>query len=63
MKKFFIAVIGIALVSLSACKEEAGEGVLNMKYATIINDENLELNKVYDLDGDSVYFTLINYYI
>ncbi len=63
MKKLFIAVIGIALVSLSACKEEAGEGVLNMKYATIINDENLELNKVYDLDGDSVYFTLINYYI
>ena len=63
MKKLFIAVIGIALLSLSACKEEAGEGILNMKYATIINDENLELNKVYDLDGDSVYFTLINYYI
>ncbi len=63
MKKLFIAVISIALLSLSACKEEAGEGVLNMKYATIINDENLELNKVYDLDGDSVYFTLINYYI
>ena len=63
MKNLFIAVIGIALLSLSACKEEAGEGVLNMKYATIINDENLELNKVYDLDGDSVYFTLINYYI
>lgn len=63
MKKLFIAIVGIALLSLNACKEEAGEGVLTMKYATTINDETLELNKVYDMDGDSVYFTLINYYI
>ena len=63
MKKLFIAVIGIALLSLSACKEEAGEGILNMRYATMINNQTLELDQVYELNGDSVYFTLINYYI
>ncbi|MEJ6694237.1 MAG: hypothetical protein QNK51_00225 [Chitinophagales bacterium] len=63
MKNYFLLIISIALLSIGACKEEQGEGDLNMKYAATLNGGNLELNQTYLLNGDSVYFTLIQYYI
>ncbi len=62
MKNIFFAIMSIALLSLTACSEEAGEGILTLKYAATVNSENLELNKTYVMDGDSVYFTLLQYY-
>lgn len=63
MKNYVFAIMSIALLALSACKEETGEGVLNMKYTATVNNENLTLNKTYLMNGDSVYFTLIQYYV
>jgi len=63
MKNYFLVIISALLISISACKEERGDGDLNLKYAATLNGGNLELNQTYLLNGDSVYFTLIQYYI
>lgn len=64
MKNYFLAILSIAIVGLSSCtEEEVGEGTLTMKYETKINNTPLVLNQTYDMDGDMVYFTLVQYYV
>ena len=63
MKNIFYAIIAIAIFGLNSCKEEAGEGTLKMKYEAKVNNSNLELNKNYTINGDSVYFTMVKFYV
>ena len=60
---FLLVFISALLFTVSSCKEEQGDGILNLKYAASLDGGNLELNQTYILNGDSVYFTLIQYYI
>jgi hypothetical protein len=66
MKNIFYAFIAIALFGLNSCDEdavEAGEGTLTMKYEAKVNNIDLELNRNYLINGDSVYFTTVKFYV
>ena len=63
MKNIFYTILAIAIFSLNSCKEEVGEGTLMMKYEAKVNNSNLEFNKHYVINGDSVYFTMLKFYV
>lgn len=65
MKNIFYAIITIAVFSLNSCKEDsdAGEGTLTMKYEAKVNNSNLLLNTDYTINGDTVKFTMLKFYV
>lgn len=62
MKKYFIVFVGAVLLSLNACKED-NEGDLILEFNARINSTNLDFNRYYDMDGDSVRFEIFKFYI
>lgn len=65
MKNIFYAIIAIAIFGLNSCKEEvaAGEGTLTMKYEAKVNNMPLVFDQIYDLNGDSVRFEVLKFYV
>jgi hypothetical protein len=65
MKNIFYAIIAIAIFGLNSCKDEieAGEGTLVMKYEAKVNNSNLALNTDYTINGETVYFTTLKFYV
>ena len=63
MKNIFYATLAIAMFSLNSCKVETGEGTLKMKYEAKVNNSSLELNKDYLINGDTIYFTMLKFYV
>lgn len=63
MKNYLLAILSIAVLTISACTEETGEGTLTLKYEAQINDQALAFNTDYDLNGETVHFELIQFYV
>lgn len=63
MKNYFLIAITFLALILSSCKEEVGEGTLNLKFNARINSSDLQFNQYYDMDGDSVRFEIFKFYI
>lgn len=62
MKKLFIAVV-LGLFGFSSCTDGEGTGNLVLEFNAKFENQPFELNQVYMLDGDSVEFTILKYYI
>ncbi|MCB9255717.1 MAG: hypothetical protein H6579_01155 [Chitinophagales bacterium] len=62
MKNNFVIFVLLVLLGLNACKEDT-EGDLILDFNARINSTNLEFNRFYDMDGDSVRFEIFKFYI
>jgi len=51
------------LLTLIACKSDDGEGTLALEFNAEVDSEVLEFNKFYVINGDSVKFELLKFYI
>lgn len=62
MKKYLVIFVALITLSLNSCKDD-NEGDLVLDFNARINSTNLEFNRYYDMDGDSVRFEIFKFYI
>lgn len=63
MNKYLSFLGIIILLSLFACKSDDGEGVLALQFNAKVNDTPLEFNQYYLVNGDSLRFEVLKFYV